>query len=380
MLGNERYDAGEKLGDVVLAAEQPMGAGKVICFGDPSMLINGLTVSCHQYTSRLFTYLLGGGCTPQATWRELTGLAVAFSLVLLLMHGQCSAARLAAAALPLAASLAVCTAVTHQAWDVLPDGVWKSPNNLAYIDAGHLNADAPEAWREDGLGTLQLTLMRNGYLPLLLTQVTPERLGKARLLFVDAPACEYTADECNIVKEFVRRGGILIVTVGYERAGPSRRLLSTLGFHVGSPEADAGIPAEKPRPLGHFKSPYFNGGDYYAFVRFHAAWPVYCDDPKALVVTAYKPEKPVIVVRRLRRGAVAVIGDTCFAMMKNLENEDGSPIEGLRENAVFWRWFLALLGDGEPWYPPKPQVETPAGGTAPPVTAPPALTPPRLEQ
>ena len=47
----------------------------MICFGDPSMLINGLTVSCHEYTSRLFTYLLGGGCTPQAAWRQLAGLA-----------------------------------------------------------------------------------------------------------------------------------------------------------------------------------------------------------------------------------------------------------------------------------------------------------------
>ena len=68
---------------------------------------------------------------------------------------------------------------------------------------------------------------------------------------------------------------------------------------------------------------------------------------------------------------MAVIGDTCFAMIKNLENEDGTPIEGLRENAVFWRCFLALLGDGQPWYPPKPQVERARG-------RPPCLPPPCL--
>jgi hypothetical protein len=293
------------------------------------------------------------------------------------------AGRLAAAALALAASLALCTVVTHHAWDVLPDGVWKSPNNLAYIDAGHLNADAPESWREDGLGALQLTLMRNGYLPLLLSQITPERLDRARLLFIDAPSRAYSADECQAVRDFARRGGIVIITVGYERAGPSRRLLSTLGFQVGMP-ADAetadGTPAQKPAPLGHFKSPFFNGGDYYAFVRFHAAWPVYCDDPNAFVVTEYKPGKAVIVVRRLRRGAVAVIGDTCFAMLKNLENEDGSPIEGLRENAVFWRWFLAFLGGGEPWYPPKPQIEAPADSTVPPAAVPPAAAPSPVTQ
>jgi hypothetical protein len=382
MLGNERYDPGEKLGDVILAAEQPLGAGKVICFGDPSMLTNSLTVCCHDYTSRLFAYLLGGGCTPQATWRQFTGLA-AIALLLVHLLRQHGAAQLAAAALSLAASLAVCTAATHRLWDILPDGLWISPNNLAYIDAGHLNADSPESRREDGLGALHMTLIRNGYLPLQLWEITPERLDKARLFFVDAPAREYTAAECRVVKDFVRRGGILIVTVGWERAGPSRRLLSELGFHVGARE-DADTAVEKPRPLGHFKSPFFNGGDYFNFVRFHAAWPVYCDDPKALVVTEYESGKPVIIVRRLRHGAVAVIGDTCFAMMKNLENEDGSPIEGMRENAVFWRWFLALLGDKEPWYPPKPQIEAPAAdaapAAAPPASAPSPATTPRLEQ
>ena len=113
-------------------------------------------------------------------------------------------------------------------------------------------------------------------------------------------------------------------------------------------------------PLGHFKSPFFDGGKYYAYVRFHAAWPVYCDDAQALVVTQYRPGMPVIVVRRVGKGLVAVIGDTCFAMNKNLEHEDGSPFEGLRENADFWRWFLALLGDNPKamWYPPKPKPES----------------------
>ncbi len=374
-LGNERYDAGEKLGDVLLAAEQRIGRGKVVCFGDPSMLINGLTPGCHEFTSRLFTYLLGGGATPQASWRQAMGLAAVVVLwAVLLLPTPWPAVRVLAVALPLAASLALCTGITQRAWDVIPDGGRKKPNNLAYIDAGHLNADTPESWREDGLGAFQLTLMRNGYLPLLLSDTTPERLDKARLLFIDAPAREYSAAECDIVENYVKKGGIVILTVGYERVGPSQRLLSTFGFRVG-PTKEKEERGEKPKPLGHFKSPFFNGGDYYAFVRFHAAWPVYCDDPKAMLITQYSPGKPVIIVRRVEKGLAVVIGDTCFAMMKNLENEDGSPIEGKRENADFWRWFLALLGEGEPWYPPKPAIEAPPGGAAPPVEPKPADEP-----
>ena len=42
-------------------------------------------------------------------------------------------------------------------------------------------------------------------------------------------------------------------------------------------------------------------------------------------------------------------------MNKNLERESGEPFEGMRENADFWRWFLALLGEGDMWYPPRPE-------------------------
>ena len=175
MLGNRHYDAGEKLGDVILAAEQTLGKGRVICFGDPSGLTNGLTVSCHDYTSRLYAYLAGGGDTPLVLWRQLAGLAIVLLLVGLLAW-QPLTSRIAAVALPLAVSLAVCTAVTYRNWEVLPDGSHKSPNNLAYIDGGHLNNDTPESWREDGLGALHLTLMRNGLFPLVLNELTPERL------------------------------------------------------------------------------------------------------------------------------------------------------------------------------------------------------------
>ncbi len=360
-LGDRRYEAGERLGDVVLAAEQPLGAGRVICFGDPSMLVNGLTPECYPYTSRLFAYLVADGGTPQAAGRQFSGLAGVVVLLVLLVWRP-SPLRLAAAAIVLAASLVLATAVTHRVWDVLPGVGPELSVNLVYIDGGHLNAHSPETWRDDGLGGLELTFMRNGYLPLVLKEMTSRRLSEAKVLFVDAPAREYSAAERRAVEEFVEQGGILIYTVGWEQIGPSRRLLEDLGFQVGRPEGVSDIPL----PLGHYKTPFFNGRDYVAFVRFHAAWPVYCSDPKAMVLhQCVAGEKPVIVARRIKKGVAVVIGDTCFAMNKNLENKGGEPIEGLRKNAVFWRWFLPFLSDGKPWYPPKPVVELPTAETPP---------------
>ena len=125
----------------------------------------------------------------------------------------------------------------------------------------------------------------------------------------------------------------------------------------------------EPKPLGFFKSEYFNGGDYLAFVRFYAGWPVECDDPHHADIVKHPPDKPVIALRREGFGLVAVVGDTAFAQNRNLENRDGSPFDGMRENAVFWRWFLAFLRDGmnegKQWHPQKSDTVPPKAYRSP---------------
>lgn len=412
LMGNNRYDPGEKLGDLILAAEQPLGKGRVVVFGDTSGLTNGLTIGCHEYTSRLFAYLVTPASTPQSGWRQAVGVLLATLLVLLAVAAfwQRSPGAMLAAALALALALVACQNSTYKRWRVLPDGCLNQPgpNNLAYVDAAQMNLYSREGWRPDGEMGLCLTLMRNGFLTLSLPEIAADRLQRARLLVSLAPGRELSAREREVIRDFVHSGGIYICTVGYDAAGPSRRLLADFGFQVGprplrpagprkvpllqrlwqwlgrkgtkaaaqrSADGGPGRAAAllEPEPLGHFKAPYFNGGDYLAYVRFHAAWPVWflgSDAQKArevLEVALYPPDQAVIMVRRYGKGLVAVVGDTCFAMNKNLENEDGSPFEGMRENAWFWRYFLCLLRDMQMpdgtrevpmWFPPNPALQS----------------------
>ena len=54
-------------------------------------------------------------------------------------------------------------------------------------------------------------------------------------------------------------------------------------------------------------------------------------------------------------GSVTVIGDTHFALNKNLE---GGAVR-LQQNINFWRWLLTRLrGEGD-WIPPKPPAAEP---------------------
>jgi hypothetical protein len=347
MMGNDRYDAGEKLGDVVLAAEQPLGKGRVMAFGDTSGFTNAISVSSYQFTSRLFAYLAGRDANTHTAWRQIVALLAGAGLITLVGHrpGPWKTSFVAAG---LTISLVACSIVNQARGNLLPDGRHSRPNSLAYIDASHVEAYSSESWRPEGIGGLALTLMRNGCLALDLPRLTPERLERAGLLISIAPARAFSPQEIETVKAFVKNGGTFILTTGYEQRAPSEALLDAFGLRVGMPKGTS----LEPEPLGHFKSPYLESEGRRVYVRFHAAWPVAADEPDAQVIAYGRDNQPVIIMRRFGTGKVLLIGDTCFAMNMNLESENGAPFEGLRENADFWRWLLTMIRGGPMWVPP----------------------------
>jgi len=347
-----------------------------------------------------------------------------------------TAGRAVVVAAALAASLAICVAVTAECTDIIPSGAPHqkkegtpaapvaaeasatgvasvAPNSLAYIDDCHFGSYSEEGLRPEGIFGLQYTLARDGYLVLSLYDLTYERLHEAGLLVSIGPQRPYSASEREAIRRFVEEGGIFILMAGYERSAGSRELLDDFGFTVGA-VPDWLPPGTEPGPLGYYKWPYYPGYDYdelvnwanllgmkppaspwdnHAYVRFHAAWPVTCDDPTAKIVARgfvdrpfdpisanFKPAgshtMPVIVVRTVGKGKFVVIGDTEFATNKNLENEDGSPIEGLRENADFWRSFLADLRGLPAWIPPNPPPAAMPAPVVPPAVVPAPVAPP----
>lgn len=354
MMGDDIYNQGERLGDLVLAAEQPFGKGRIIAFGDTSSLTNGINVSAYAFTSRLFGYLAGHS-NAHPVWRQLFGIIICI-LLIIFIFAKPSPSNVAMIILCLMISMTISYAITQRSGEIPPDGRYKSPNNLAYVDSSHLEAYSGESWRADGIGGLMLTLMRNNYLALSLEEFSAKHIALADLFISIAPSQNFTRKEQKVIKDFVMNGGDFIITAGKDDAGPCSLLLSQFGFSIGSSSTDK----LEPIPFGYFKSPYLESGDKQAFVRFYAAWPVYCNDPQAKVIAYGRGNVPVIIMRNFGKGKVVVIGDTCFAMNKNLEWEGGEAFEGMRENADFWRWFITVLRDQEQWIPPALQVPTPA--------------------
>ncbi len=367
------YTPGEKLGDLVLAAEQRFGRGRIVVTGDASCLHNDMIAGSYMFTGRLLGYLANKSCSPQTWWRGLLGLLAIVALVAILSW-RAQPMRTIAAAVVLAVSFVCCQATGRHASRVLPDGATavsavplrkhgqyargtrKTKYNLAYIDASHIEAFGSEAWRDDGIAGLARTLMRNGYLPLLLPELTTERLERAGSLISIAPARPFSPDERAVVRKFVEDGGAFIVMVGSEESASSRRLLAEFGFYIppmNVPPTDETKEAE-PLGLGAFRQTYVDTDDSRGYMQTYAAWEIECGEPNAEQLMLWaddKTQRPFVISRRIGGGSVTVIGDTCFAMNKNLESADYK----MQENVNFWRWLLGKVTDRPAWAPPKLQ-------------------------
>jgi hypothetical protein len=359
-----RYEAGERLGDLVLAAERSFGKGTVMVIGDSTSLTNEGGVRGYVLSGRLLSYLAGRTVGPQSLWRRLITLIMCVALLVLVVHRP-KAQHVAWAAVLFAVSLAASDAIGRNSTRVVPDGrIVQSLSEdaikgLAYIDASHVAAYSDAEWAFNSINGLALTLMRNGYQTLMMPEITRERLDRAAVVVLLAPARRFSQTERTDLHHFVNEGGILICTVGAEEALASQSLLADFGIRVPPSPVPTVGKWHEPEPMGHVRTFYLDAsdygkGDHKASVIFHAAWPVEVEPGNRDMLAYGMKDQPVVGSRKIGDGRVVIIGDTGFAMNKNLEYIGGEPFEGRYENAHFWRWLLSRITDGPEWVPPPP--------------------------
>ena len=359
----------------MLAAEQRVGAGRVIVLGDNTSLTNEGLVDGYALVGNVLSYLATPVSGPQAIWRQVV-VALCLAGLLVLLAWRINATKLAASCVLLAGSLAVGQMINAAGLPVLPDGTKITPhgtdgpkNRLAYIDATHLEPYSVHAWGFDALNGLALNLQRNGYLPLMLYDFTAARLERAGLFVSIGPSRRFSPAERAHIRRFVERGGILISMVGAEEAAASTALLEDfwparsrvagaddwrLGRNPNRLAVRVLITWRSKRtritatrqpsgcmPPGRSKRGR-TGAEVLAYGR------------NRLPVVQSETELPVILTRAVGQGQVVLIGDTCFAMNKNLEYIGGEPFFGAHENAHFWRWLLTRLQGQPEWMPPRP--------------------------
>jgi hypothetical protein len=354
LTGVHRPDPGERLGDLVLAAESRVGAGTVVVLGDPACLTNESLGKCYEFTARLLGHLAARGGGPLSAWRQAVALVLLAGLVVLLVRRP-NAASLAATAVAVSITLAFCLAVQSAGSQVVPDGRTESGNFLACIDGSHLEPFADEPWDPAGIEGLELTLMRNGYLPIVVPRVTDEQLQRADIFISISPSRPFSDSERAALRRFVEGGGLLLVMAGGDRAEAANVLLEDYKLRIpaatiDSRRANESLPMVVSNADGgdtRFFQPYRYKKGVTANVYFQAAWPVECwDDGRTPLI--YDAEKRTVAMSvQVGKGKVIAIGDATFALNANLEDAGGAADDSRAENVRFWRWLLAWANGRE---------------------------------
>lgn len=293
-LGNMFYDAGEEVGDLVLAGYKRVGKGKILLFGDTSSFQNPTLYSTYPFVLATFRWLCSGkGQTPL---RESIALIMLILSLSLFPFSQRK--RLFGILFILIFSFAFyLERGINKKWYKVPLKMEK----IALLDFSHGERFDLMGWENESIGGLILNTMRDGYFPVILRGFDPNLLKKANCIFVISPTRNFRKGELDQLQNFLEKGGYLFLSVGWEEKEGSQNILKNFNLDM------------KNIPLGRTRVKI--NGD---IVQIMEGWPVFdLDNSSETILKAFG--YPVIIFKKVKKGGIFLIGDSKFFLNPNLE-------------------------------------------------------------
>jgi len=315
-LGDIKYTNGELLGDIVLVAEKKYKKGKILVFGDTSSFQNLSLTKNPLFVERVFRYL---SSQSNWIWKNKNYLSISIFLIGLIIFFSKLRNIFAYGILLLGIALG------YQIGGFLNKNNYQSNilslPKIALIDISHLERISLEPALETGILGITTNLIRNRYNPLILRKFSEKTLFRSKIFISIAPSKNFTKKEIAGIKEYIRKGGIFILSVGYGEKEGSKNLLETFGLEILN------------IPLGPV-SPNKNS----VGVQFYNAYPINIKG-NSRIICKYKNEDrvyPLIVYKDYGKGKFLLIGDSNFLCDSNLENINYY----LKENISFLKMLL----------------------------------------
>jgi hypothetical protein len=342
-LGDRLYEPGEVLGDLVIAACDTYGKGKVLVFGDTSYIFNNELPFRYNLVYNSASWLTSRE-SDYAAYQYYASFFLLFALIAYIYRIKISLRFLICLALAAALSLGLAASINNS--------LMKAPEeplaDVAWIDYTHLNQFNLENYRDDGVAGLTLNLFRNGFLPQILQNDNSiSDIRKGTVAIIIAPNEDYTAKEALEIKEFVEAGGLLILCAGHKSAGPMDLILKSFGLGIGD------------LPLGSFpwiEETHATGGQaivspenlrrYWHKPKFMEAYPVQADgEYKPIAWMRYNGVAYNLIIQKsVGQGNVILIGDSRFLLNENLEHlSQGAGKENREQYQLQWLGNIELL-------------------------------------
>jgi hypothetical protein len=298
-LGDMTFALGEQLGDLVLVAEGDYGQGKVLVFGDTSCFQNAALPHSYRFVDNVFDWLRTSSRTNFYPYNLLLSLALlVVGLFVMFLSVEANTA-----------SFMVCTAVLVLVLTISPllsaikgrDG-GNLNASVANIDVSHTERCSLDPYSSASIDGLSVNLERNGYMPLILKEFSQNRVENSELFVIIAPARPFSSAEIDVIRAFVSRGGLLILTVGWEESEASQSLLQEFGLRVINVPLGGISPTQNPQGVSLWE-----------------AWPVVYEEGSDTEVLVRVWDYPVVVFQKYGEGGIFVVGDSSFLLNRNLE-------------------------------------------------------------
>lgn len=319
-LGNMTYDPGERLGGLVLAAEERVGKGVVQVWGDTSGFQNGSLTHTYSFlTSSLITMTT---TRPYAISRQLVvGFTIVLGLVGLFFV-RSSPALLLASLIGFSAIPGLVLSF-HRVEAPRPH----EKSTYALLDNSHRPA-YPQPGTEMSMTRLSETFLRRGRLLLAADNASSLSEESAETRVIIAPTQTYSAVEADSIARYIHKGGKLLIIAGYPSRDSLRPLLTQFGMDIAPEPYGAAhnsrlvYSAWRPTVLHTTKPPLQadqgasnRDAAYDAEIPFQEAYPIIANDATPLV-TCWA--RPLAVMKRYGAGNIVLIADSRFCTDKNL--------------------------------------------------------------
>ncbi|MBT9174923.1 MAG: hypothetical protein DDT22_00589 [candidate division WS2 bacterium] len=328
-LGDRIYQRSERLGDLVLVAGRNFGKGKVVVFGDTSTFQSIALPYSYTFISQIFSYLTSETVETLEFLRQnffYLGVLffVLFFILLAISKYSVEMIKLLVVITSLAILLGIVTAglVNDRVMGLETKQI---SGNVAYIDTSHLGQFNVAPFTDRSVDALSMNLMRNDYLPVVLPYFDRQRIANSKVLVLISPSKPFRRGETSFLKEYMEKGGLVVVSAGFTEQKGVYHLLSEVKLDIEP------LPLG-PLPMRGFEMPL----KYFDDPKFINAWPVKIKDGDRIKVF-YEGELlerkfPVVVYKEVGKGGILLITDSEFLLNKNLETEKG-----------FWKGNIMLL-------------------------------------
>jgi hypothetical protein len=305
-LGDLVWNRGERLGDVVLAAEEDMGKGRVLVVGDTTGVTNlGRPFHWHWW---------GASLRPAA---GAPGRTYACAVLLLASAVFVIAGRPRAAMIGFALALGSMAGRDHEARPLAGEAP------VLVLDQAPCPEGRAGGWDGDGSLSLLLSAYRAGYVPCVGDAREGALLDRVEALVVAAPRADPGREWAERILAWVETGGRLFVGASHADSRNIAGLLAPLGAEV------------SPRILGPRRMILAGATvtlrEPWALDVARGSWrPLLCADGEVLAAA-----------RDVGRGEVVLVGDSRFFRNEALESAERVDEENVR-------YLVGLLRRDEP--------------------------------